>query len=42
MSMENYGGMMMSTEENSCLVHQSFLAVISAETSGSKQEEWAK
>jgi hypothetical protein len=33
---------MMSTEENSCLVHQSFLAVISAETSGRKQEEWAK
>jgi hypothetical protein len=39
--MENHGGMML-TEENSWYVHQSSLAILPAESSGSKQEEWAK
>jgi hypothetical protein len=42
MSMENHGGMMMSTEENSWLVHLCSLAILPAERSGSKHEEWAK
>jgi hypothetical protein len=37
-SMENSGGMM-STEDNSWLVHQNSLAVLLAESSSSKQEE---
>jgi hypothetical protein len=41
MSMDNHDGMMMSTEEN-WFVHQSFLAILPAESSGSKQEVWAK
>jgi hypothetical protein len=39
-SMENNGGIM-STEENS-FVYQSSLAILHSESSGSKQEEWAK
>jgi hypothetical protein len=38
--MEINGGMI-STGENSSLVHQSFLAILPAETSGIKQK-WAK
>jgi hypothetical protein len=30
------------TEENSWLVHQSSLAILPAETYGSRKEEWAK
>jgi hypothetical protein len=42
MNMEKHAGMMMSTAENSWLVHQSSLAILAAEPSGSKQEEWEK
>jgi hypothetical protein len=38
--MENHGGMMMSTEEHSRFIHQSSLAILPAQSSGSKQEEW--
>jgi hypothetical protein len=34
--------MMMSTEENYRLIHQSSLAILPSVTSGSKQEEWSK
>jgi hypothetical protein len=37
----DHGGMIL-TEDNSCLIHQSSLAVLPAESSSSKQEEWAK
>jgi hypothetical protein len=40
--MENHGGMMMSTEENSWFVYQSSLAILPAESYGSRQEEWVK
>jgi hypothetical protein len=40
MSMENHGGMM-STEKNSYFVHQSSLAILPGESSGSKQEDRA-
>jgi hypothetical protein len=33
---------MMPTEENSWLVHQSSLAILPAETSESEYEEWTK
>jgi hypothetical protein len=39
-SMENHGEM--PAGENSWLVHQSFLVILPAESSGSKQREWAK
>jgi hypothetical protein len=42
MSMENHGGMMMWTGEDSCTIHQSSLAIFPAKSSGSKQEELAK
>jgi hypothetical protein len=41
MNMEDHG-VMISTEENSCFVHQSSLAVLPAESSSIKQEEGAK
>jgi hypothetical protein len=41
MSMGNYGGMI-SREENSWFVHQSSLAILPADTSGSKQGDRAK
>jgi hypothetical protein len=41
MSMERHGGMM-STRKNSCLVHQSSLAILPAESYGNKQQERAK
>jgi hypothetical protein len=40
MSCQNHGGTK-STEGNSWFVHQSSLAILPAESSGSKQEEWA-
>jgi hypothetical protein len=39
MGMENHGGMM--STEKSCFFHHSCLAIQQAESSGSKQEEWA-
>jgi hypothetical protein len=42
MSTETHGGMMMLTEENSLFVHQSSLAILRAQSFGSKQEEWSK
>jgi hypothetical protein len=42
MSIQNHGGMMILTEKNSSLVYQSTLAILLAEISGSKQEEWTK
>jgi hypothetical protein len=39
--MENQGGIM-STGESSSFIHQSSLAILPAELSGSKQEERAK
>jgi hypothetical protein len=33
---------MMLAGDNSSLVHQSSLALLAAETSGSKKEEWTK
>jgi hypothetical protein len=39
MSMENYGGLMILTEENSWVVHQSSQEILPVESSGSKQEE---
>jgi hypothetical protein len=41
MNMENHGGMS-STEENSQFVHQNSLAILQAESSGSKQDERGK
>jgi hypothetical protein len=35
MSMEIHGGMLMSTEENSCFFHQSSVAILPAESSNS-------
>jgi hypothetical protein len=40
--MENHGGVVMSTEENSRFVHQSSLAMLPAESSGNKQEKWIR
>jgi hypothetical protein len=42
MNMENHSVMMMSTEGNSWFLRQSFLAIVPADSSGSKREEWAK
>jgi hypothetical protein len=42
MSIENHGGMMMFTEENPLLIHQSSLAILQPDTPGSKQEECEK
>jgi len=39
--MENHGETM-STEENTWFVHQSYLVTLAAESSGGKQEKWAK
>jgi hypothetical protein len=41
MRMENIGGII-STEENSLVVRQSYLAILPAESSGRKQKEWAE
>jgi hypothetical protein len=41
MSKENHGEIM-STEKNSFFVYQSSQAILPADTSGSKLEEWAK
>jgi hypothetical protein len=42
MSIEKHGEMMMPAGNNSCFVHQSPLAILSAESSGSKYEKWTE
>jgi hypothetical protein len=41
-SMENHSGIMMSTEANSWLIHQSSLAILPGQRSSSKLEEYVK